>query len=66
MSGQKKRYEVHAIGYPNEGDNVIGWAEHTKSAIQMASAIRKAPGCEQSSILDLKNKKIIAKYYPRK
>lgn len=59
-----KRYEVHAIGYPNEGDNVIGWAKHIKTAIQMASSIRKAPGCEQSSILDLKNKQVIAKYFP--
>lgn len=49
-----QRYEVHAVGYPKPGDNVIGWTDSESGAFRMMTAIAKAPGCTGSSIIDRK------------
>ena len=47
-----QRYEVRAVGYPKEGESVIGWSNDTDGAEKMASAIREAPGCTSTVIFD--------------
>lgn len=47
-----QRYEVHVAGYPNPGDNVIGWSDKLDGAIRMAAAIAKAPGAGAAYIVD--------------
>lgn len=47
-----QRYEIHAIGYPKEGDCVIGWAVTAMAAFKMASAILLAPGASSAYVLD--------------
>jgi hypothetical protein len=47
-----QRYEVRAVGYPNEGDNVIGWSDGEAAAYRTFSAILKAPGCTSATIFD--------------
>jgi hypothetical protein len=47
-----QRYEVRSTGYPKAGENVIGWASTIEGASDMAQAIRKAPSCTSTSIVD--------------
>lgn len=47
-----QRYEVHVSGYPNKGDNVIGWTDSLDGATRMANAISKAPGAGAAYIVD--------------
>jgi hypothetical protein len=47
-----QRYEVRAAGYPCDGVNVIGWATTLNGARGMAMAIRRAPGCTCTKIID--------------
>lgn len=52
IGGQGLRYEIHANGFPNDGDNIIGWTNDAERAERMADAARKAPGCLESTIVD--------------
>ncbi len=47
-----QRYEVRAAGYPNGGENVIGWASLLPVANRMADSIFKAPNCTDAWVLD--------------
>lgn len=47
-----QRYEVRAIGYPEEGESVIGWSSTRKGAKLIANSIAKASGCKSTSIID--------------
>ena len=47
-----QRYEVRASGYPNPGDNVIGWAADLASANRMADSIFKAASCTNAWVID--------------
>lgn len=47
-----QRYEVSATGYPKEEESVIGWSDTLEGADQLAAAIRTAPGCTSTTILD--------------
>lgn len=47
-----QRFEIHCVGYPEDGDNVIGWHSGDERAVQMAKAIRLAPGATRSYVLD--------------
>lgn len=48
-----QRYEVRATGYPKEGvKSVIGWSDDLDGAERMAAAIRKAPGCTSTTVVD--------------
>lgn len=58
-----QRYEVRATGYPEEGESVIGWSSTVEGADQIASAIRQAPGCTSTQILDRQeNKPVIRRF----
>ena len=47
-----QRYEVRATGYPKEVESVIGWSNDLHGAERMARAIRRAPGCTSTVIVD--------------
>lgn len=58
-----QRYEVRMTGYPQEGDNVLGWTDGLDSAERMMTAILKAPGCTSATIFDRKeDKKVITRF----
>jgi hypothetical protein len=47
-----QRFEVQINGYPNDGWNVIGWADNADVAKTMADSMMKAPGAKESKIID--------------
>lgn len=47
-----QRYEIRAIGWPDEGEGVIGWNENAEGAERTAASIRKAPGCTKAWVID--------------
>lgn len=49
-----QRFEVRAMGYPNDGSNVIGWTNDAERAEVMMKSIRKAPRCTCAWIVDRK------------
>ena len=44
-------YQVEAEGYPDDGWNVIGWAETRDVAADMASSISLAPSCTKVRVV---------------
>lgn len=48
-----QQFEVRATGYPEGGESVIGWSNSSEGAWRMATAIRKAPSCLSSRVIDL-------------
>lgn len=58
-----QRYEVRATGYPKREKGVIGWSPTIEGAEDIASAIRKAPGCTSTEIYDrLINQSVITRF----
>lgn len=57
-----QRYEVRASGYPKEGESVIGWAPTLLGAQDIAAAIREAPGCTSTVILDRQENKQVLRF----
>lgn len=49
-----QRYEVRAIGWPKDGESIVGWCPTLEGAERMASATRTAPGCVVTKIIDRK------------
>ena len=54
-----QRYEVRAVGYPKTGQNVIGWSPEIDGARRMAAAIKLAPSCADTSILDRETGEVV-------
>lgn len=52
LGDKGQRYEVRAIGYPEDGENVIGWATTRAAAAHMAASIGLAPECKSASVVD--------------
>ena len=52
LGDKGQRYEVHCEGYPEDGDNVIGWATNRESAARMARPLDDAPGSKRVWIVD--------------
>ncbi len=49
-----QRYEIRCFGYPEDGQNTIGWANRLPGAINMAEAIVLAPAAKDSWVVDRK------------
>lgn len=55
-----QRFEVRMVGYPKEGQNVLGWASTLSGAKAMMAAILQAPGCTGATIFDrARNREVI-------
>lgn len=52
LGDRGQRFEVRATGYPNDGENVIGWSNSDEGAERMMKAIKLAPGCTDAWIVD--------------
>lgn len=58
-----QRYEVRATGYPKDDESIIGWSSTLKGAEDMALAIRQAPRCLSTEIIDREGNVSIFKQY---
>lgn len=58
-----QRYEVRMVGYPEEGNNVLGWTDELTVAEKMMSSILKAPGCTSAQIFDRKEDKPVIRRF---
>ncbi len=47
-----QRYEVRACDYPNPGWCVVGWTNDADRANRMADAIKLAPSCTDTRVVD--------------
>jgi len=52
IGDQGQRFEVHCRGYPEDGDQVIGWATTLDRAEAMAASIRLAPRAISGWVVD--------------
>lgn len=59
-----QRFQITANGYPNDGDNVIGYSGNENNATKMAQTIAKAPGCRSARVLDRETGWPVATFFP--
>jgi hypothetical protein len=52
VGDQGQRYEVRAIGWPDDGESVISWTDSKGRAESVATSILTAPGCTASRVVD--------------